>query len=351
MPIVLPGTCRALALLAAGPVVWWLTCGQNMLPAQPANRQATAAANSPVGPVPVEETACVKRALEFLSREVARWPADNKCFSCHNNGDAARALYHAQRLGFPVPAAALDDTNLWLLRPAEWEHNGGEGEFSDKQLADLQFGASLLAAIDSSAVRGDEALGQVAARIADAQTPTGCWKADAAGSLGSPVTYGPFLSTALASQLLRTADARRFQPQLDLAQRWLRSQRPENMLNASGALLALDDGQDHQAQALRQHCLALLRDSQHRGGGWGPYRNQAPEPFDTAVVLLALRRAGDPGLDGERMARGRAYLVASQLDDGSWPETTRPPLAESYAQRLSTSGWATLALLRQQPNR
>jgi hypothetical protein len=43
--------------------------------------------------------------------------------------------------------------------------------------------------------------------------------------------------------------------------------------------------------------------------------------------------------------RGRRYLLKMQDDDGLWTETTRPSGAESYAQRLSTSGWATLALL------
>jgi hypothetical protein len=45
------------------------------------------------------------------------------------------------------------------------------------------------------------------------------------------------------------------------------------------------------------------------------------------------------------IGKGRAYLVATQQDDGSWTETTRPSGNESYAQRLSTTGWATLALL------
>ena len=31
-----------------------------------------------------------KRALQFLSREVPSWSIENKCYSCHNNGDAAR---------------------------------------------------------------------------------------------------------------------------------------------------------------------------------------------------------------------------------------------------------------------
>ena len=39
------------------------------------------------------------RALAFLCREVPRWSRENHCFSCHNNGDAARALYAGDRIG------------------------------------------------------------------------------------------------------------------------------------------------------------------------------------------------------------------------------------------------------------
>jgi hypothetical protein len=47
----------------------------------------------------------------------------------------------------------------------------------------------------------------------------------------------------------------------------------------------------------------------------------------------------------EAINKGKAYLVAQQRPDGSWPETTRPAHQESYAQRISTTGWAMLALL------
>jgi hypothetical protein len=45
------------------------------------------------------------------------------------------------------------------------------------------------------------------------------------------------------------------------------------------------------------------------------------------------------------LKRGRVHLVSTQEKDGSWQETTRPSGAESYAQRISTTSWATLALL------
>ena len=86
-------------------------------------------------------------------------------------------------------------------------------------------------------------------------------------------------------------------------------------------------------------------------GGWGPYSTVAAEPFDTAVAILALNE-----LDGtaqpaftraelkRAIERGRAYLARQQERDGSWVETTRPSGQESYAQRISTTAWALLAL-------
>jgi hypothetical protein len=67
--------------------------------------------------------------------------------------------------------------------------------------------------------------------------------------------------------------------------------------------------------------------------------------FDTAMVELALARQPETDEIKAFLRRGRAYLIAAQNPDGSWDETTRPSGGASYSQRLSTSGWATQALL------
>jgi hypothetical protein len=299
-----------------------------------------AAAAPPPGPVGAEA-----RALAYLAREVPRWRAENGCASCHHNGDAARALYTAVRRGRRVPARALADTTRWLQRPEGWDRNGGDGPFSDKRLARLQFAAALTEAVAAGLVKDRRAVARAAALVAREQRGDGSWPVVADGTLGSATTHGVALGTTLARRTLLRADARRYQANVARADAWLRKARVETVTDAAAVLLGLGRAADPAAAAQRRRCLALVRKGEARGGGWGPYVNAAPEVFDTALVLLALA-AQAPTAEGRAwLQRGRAYLLATQEKDGAWPETTRPPGAESYAQRLSTTAWAALALM------
>jgi hypothetical protein len=285
------------------------------------------------------------RALAYLAREVPRWAAENKCYSCHNNGDAARALYAAVRQGRAVPPGALADTTRWLARPAGWDHNGGEGAASDKKLAALQFAAALAEAVQAGQVKEAEPPALAARRVAELQDKDGSWQVDSGGHVGSPATHGTALATSLARRTLRRADPRRYEQALARADAWVRRAPVKTVLDAAAVLLALGQAEDAQAVAQRRHCLALVRKGESKEGGWGPYVTSLPEAFDTAVVLLALAAQRQTAEVRALRGRGRAFLVAAQEEDGSWRETTRPAGAESYAQRLSTTGWATLALL------
>jgi squalene cyclase len=285
------------------------------------------------------------RAVAYLVREVPRWASENKCYSCHNNGDAARALFTAKRLGFNVPDSAVRDTIDWLTKPGGWEHNGGEGEFSDKRLARIQFAAALRTAIETEVINDREPLRQAAAQIADDQQPDGSWIGETSGTLGSPVTYGRVLAAVQARETLRRADEKRFGDQIKRAGQWLRRVEPINVLAAAAVVLAGVSDPHPEVLDQRRTSLSLLRRAQSPDGGWGPYASAPPEVFDTAIALLALVPLNDEAAVRRMIQRGRAYLLATQLPDGSWPETTRPGGAESYAQRISTTGWATMALL------
>lgn len=286
-----------------------------------------------------------QRALAFLQREVPRWTRDENCYSCHNNADAARALYHAARLGRPVPAAALADTSRWLSNPAGWDNNGGDGPFNDRKLATLQFAATLTTALDTGHLKDRRPLEAAARRVADLQEKDGSWQVLPPGTLGSPITQGPILATHFARTTLRHADERRHADAIRKADDWLRRTGVVSVLDAGSILLALAKDEDKLALAQKRRALDLLRKGEARNGGWGPYVTSQPEAFDTALVLLALS-ASSPTDETKRWSRsGRAFLLREQESDGGWPATTRPSGNDSYAQRISTSGWATLALL------
>lgn len=123
------------------------------------------------------------------------------------------------------------------------------------------------------------------------------------------------------------------------AQRWLSRVEPNSVLTAATLITA------GSTQRQRRQALSLLRAGQTSDGGWGPYAKSPPEIFDTAMALLALTEVSKEADVKDLIRRGRVFLISQQRTDGSWVETTRPSGGESYAQRLSTTGWATLALL------
>ena len=291
----------------------------------------------------------VDRALAHLAREVPAWSREHKCFSCHNNGDAARALYEAARLGHPVAKGTTADTDAWLAHPDRWDHNGGDGPFSDKVLARVAFTAGLASAVDAGrAEDGRAALRAAAHRLAADQGGDGAWRVDAADALGSPATYGRPLATWLAADALRRADPIEFAPALGRARAWLARVEPVNAPASAAILLASGDDPAFPPGPVAR-ALDYFRAAEDPDGGWGPFRSAPAEVYDTALGVLALSRHADrPGVPA-RVARGRAALVAAQEDDGGWPATTRPAGGASYAQSLSTAGWATLALLASPP--
>jgi len=288
------------------------------------------------------------KAVAFLAREVPRWPREKGCYSCHNNGDAARALYRAVRAGMHLPSESLAETNRWLAQPNRWGHNGGDAPRSDKRLARLAFTATLATAGGAGAVTDPRAPLLAAQRLADDQSPDGYWPLEGEDSESSPATYGRLLGTFTARRALASIEPDRFQAAIARADQWLGRQRIVTVTDASVSLLVSAKVQSPAAAARRDRGLALLQRAQGDDGGWGPRTLSPSEPFDTALALLALAECPSSAQIDRMIVRGRAFLIAEQLADGSWVETTRPAGNVSYAQRISTCGWATMALLETQ---
>jgi hypothetical protein len=289
----------------------------------------------------------VSRSVAFLSTEVPKWHAEQSCFSCHNNGDAARALILASTAGYDV-AAPLADTLRFLSAPPDWERNSTGGAFDDVALARVQFAGALTTAVEAG-LAPVAALAEAGRLLVTDQQPDGSWQLDPSNSLGSPATYGTALATWSARRTLVASGREEFAPAIARADGWLRTASVRVTPDAAAVAMALAGTDDEVGRRQLEAAVGFLLDTQGPDGGWGAFPNVRSEPFDTAVAVLAV--AARPPTDTTRsaVARGRTYLLNTMLDDGSWLETTRPAGQRSYAQLISTTGWATLALLKTVP--
>ncbi len=290
-----------------------------------------------------------EKALVYLSQEVRAWPQETNCFSCHNNGDAARALFQARRLGYAISDASIADTREWLLTPAQWDLGPSSPIFTDRKLGRIQFTAALATAADTGVVDDPGPLIEASRMLVEDQLPDGSWTVQGDASMvASPATYGRTLATYMSRRSLETAGRELFAESIARADQWLIQAPIGPIMDAAAIVLALEDRSGAAERAQTQKAADWILNGQSSDGGWGSYPLATSEPFDSALAVLALSRldARSPSPPiAEAVARGRAFLLAAQLEDGGWIETTRPSGNQSYAEHISTSGWATLALL------
>ncbi len=250
-------------------------------------------------PLAAQNNPHIERAVVYLSEHVAVWPKENGCFSCHNNADGYRALTQAKSQGYQVPEMALRETRAWLANPAQWDQAAKNKMASDLKLARLQF-----------------ALAGQHTNILREESDSGLWRISTGDLPGSPITWGTPLATALAYQQTKNPRALAYLKSLD----------PTHTVDLAA-----------QTMILGQPEKLLAR--QNPDGSWGPRPKSPGEVFDTAIAILALAGKTD-------LTKAREYLEREQLSTGAWPETTRPSGGTSYAHHISTTAWATLALLR-----
>jgi hypothetical protein len=255
-------------------------------------------------------------------------------------------LYVAKQMTFSLPDRALADTTEWLMHPERWEENHGEAGFNDKKLERIEFANTMLAAFDAGVIADEKLIREAAAPLVETQDASGAWLVDPESAVASPATYGPALATYMARRVLERSGDPATAGAIRRADEWLLQAKAGSVMNASAIVMAFAGKADSRARGKIDEALALLIRAQSHDGGWGPYPNSPTEIFDSALAVLALAAVRDrPGIQ-DNIRRGRSFLIENQLPEGGWPETTRPAGGRSYAEHISTSGWAAMALLR-----
>lgn len=245
----------------------------------------------------------------------------------NRDGDVLRALVIAGAKGHDI-GTTLDAVLPFLKTPAEWSK-------SDR----IPLGHALAAAERHGRAASTD-LKAAAKMLTAGQQQDG--------------SYGSMLDTWQARSTLIESGMQPDDVWIILIDRWVRGVSAiENVSEAAATLLALDLSGDVMADNLRRSTLGYLRNAQSPSGAWGA-APETPDIFATALATIALamlnteprmaRSAFRPEELAEAITKGKAYLVSQQRPDGSWPDAMRPA-REDGTRTVSTTAWATLALL------
>ncbi|MBK9388087.1 MAG: hypothetical protein IPN34_24985 [Planctomycetes bacterium] len=283
------------------------------------------------------------RAQEFLTRELAQWHAEERCASCHHDGDAARVLWSIDAGFDALREARLAAHRDRLLRSPLWCDPQADPRFREEGLALVQRAAALHAALARGARLDAAAVVGLLEALRAQQEEPGNWLGSTATGLGGPVTYGPFLATAVALGVLEERAEAANVAAVRRGRAWLASARASATLEHAAVAWALAAPRELREREARDRSVAALLARATRRGGFAPWEQGPAEVFDTALALIALQAQPAAPALARACAAARGFLEREQEPDGGWRETTRPADGESRAHRVSTSAWAAQA--------
>jgi hypothetical protein len=299
----------------------------------------------------------VAASLRLLQDSAQKFSQRENCVSCHHQSLVALTVGLARQHGLAVD-----------------EESASQQREQVRTLLGVGIPRFLLAAgidplLPAYTLVGFAAEEEKSSRLTDAlvhylvlrQRKDGHW----AGEVPRPPEEGSdFMFTALCVHGLQSYAAKgrsqEISARIAAARNWFLRAKPSETLDKVFHLLGLrwaDAGDDAIGAAAR-----LLLREQRADGGWAQLPTLPSDAYATGQVLFALHEAGSITVTDPAYRRGVAFLLSSQLADGSWFVPTRSfPLLESMnsgfphgrSQFISASAtcWATLALVKAETTR
>jgi squalene cyclase len=186
------------------------------------------------------------------------------------------------------------------------------------------------------------------------QSPDGCWT-----SVGHrpPLGSSDIENTAGSMRVLQRyapkAQRAEYEMGIQHANAWLRKAQPRTTTDRAFQLLGLGWAGGNE-EIIRKAAGDLLAE-QRPDGGWGQLPTLKSDAIATGQVLVALRESGAVAVSDPAYKRGVQFLLATQLEDGSWYVKSRSVPFQPYFESgfphghdqwisAAATNWATMAL-------
>lgn len=295
--------------------------------------------------------AAIQRTLPLLQRSAQTWIEKQTCSSCHHQALGTLAVLAARDRGLSIDQHLLD---------AQIEHM----TFVKRETA-LMFDAGvnpqvgqpyllLAGAAAGTPVRRE--VGEARAHLlAGLQGVDGRWRSE---SHRPPLEDSDFTATALCIRVLQVygqpAREAEFRERIARAGAWLASAQPRTTEEAVMQLLGLHwaGGAVGRVRTL----AATLGHAQRADGGWAQIPGRPSDAYATGSALFTLQQLGAMRPGDPAFQKGIAFLLNTQLADGSWHQQTRRrgpglpyfetgfPHGEDQFISYAGTAWATIAL-------
>jgi N-acyl-D-amino-acid deacylase len=312
--------------------------------------------NSPAGvPLAADEPAqirtAVARGLQVIQKGAASYPKHRQCFSCHH-----QTLPMLGMVGARESKVAID-TEL-LRAQAEFSHKSfreriepmKEGRGIGGMAMTVAYGLWTLALVDWEP---DETTEAMVTFLLKTQKDDGQWvyqtnRPPMESSYVTCTVLSAYYLQKFASESQRESAA----AAVDKAKAWLGSARIDSAEDRAFLLwgLHLLGAQKESIQATRDQVLAAQRDD----GGWAQLDDMTSDAYATGQAMFVLQATG-VAVHDTAYQRGIAFLLKTQLEDGSWRVETRSkpiqvffdngdPHGEHQFISIPATSWATAAL-------
>jgi hypothetical protein len=296
--------------------------------------------------------AAVRKALPLLEKGATGYIKARQCFGCHHTHISVLALSAAKEKGLGGEGAVLEAQvkhTLADLTSALQSYKDGKGQGGQATRAGYA-----LWTLDLGGVKANETTEAVASYLTRWPGNSDFWPTS--GTQRPPTEGSSFTSTYLALRGLKfAAEAQKEAAEMrrEKALQWLLGATPKDTEDAVFRLWALREASA--APFVVREAIDHLLSRQDPGGGWRQIDGLDPDAYATGTALVALNRAGRVPPSNEAYQRGVAFLLKSQLPDGSWHVVTRAKGFQTYFESgfphgkdqwisMAATGWATTAL-------
>lgn len=295
----------------------------------------------------------IDRGLVFLAKDALAWKAEHNCVSCHHAALVAWSMQEAKLKGHTVNEAVMNEMTKWVAESGSDKTSLPRPAGIPKALntKPIYFAIALNAVPkpDESVVKG---LKVKLETIEADQQENGSWAS-------WPDTRPPFFGnsddtmTALATLALlpaAAADHPAAKATRDKAFKWLAETKTDGDPQSVAMRLLVWSKLGRPAAELQPQ-IQVITERQNADGGWSQAKEMSSDAWATGQALYALSHAGLKS-DDPVITRGQAFLVKTQLPDGSWPMTSRPikPDGKGSTSLIPIVGggssWAVLGLVR-----